>query len=178
MLWVTIYVGVMCLAISACVGLKQILLGPYAPNYPSARPGTRLAMFVLSAFMLMRGSDLLLSVANGQAQLLAPISVLPSTGLAAYFAVQLAEILHQRLPASMWRRVDRAVQIATCVSVWDRLGAYLTGRETFEEARLRNAGGRPTMPAREAAHLMGEAVLRGEDFAGPHELMPQGRRLH
>lgn len=101
--------------------------------------------------------------------------MLPSSGLALYFGVQLSEILHQRLPASMWRRVERAVEIATCVSVWDRLGAFVTGRETFEEARRRNAAGRPVMPAKQAAYLMGEAVLSGVEVTAPHE---KPGRLH
>lgn len=177
--WLTLYVGCMCLIMSFCVGLKQILLGPAAVNYPSARPATRFAMFLLSGFMLLRGTDLVLSYFAGIPQPLSPVAVLPSTGLALYFSVQLSDVLHQRLPASFWARVERAVDVATCVTWYQKAWAWFTGNETFEQARRRAARGRPVMPAKQAAHVMGEAALEGVEFAAPREKPRRARNaLH
>jgi hypothetical protein len=170
--WNTLVVGLIVLEAAFAIGARQILLGPNAVNYPSAEPVTRCVMFVWSATLMLRGSDLVLSWFMGRPEPLAAIAFPPAFMLALVQTVMLRDILRHRLPARMWARIHRAVDIATCASGWDRLTDWVLGRETFETARRRAAirsGVQPIVSTNEAAVLMGEAVLRGEQVVGPRE---------
>lgn len=170
--WNTLIIGLIVLEASAAIGFRQILLGPNAVNYPSAEPVTRCVMFIWSAALMLRGADLVISWVEHRPEPLAAIALPPSIMLAVVQTIMLRDTLRHRLPARMWARIDRAVEIATCASWWDRLTDWVLGRETFETARRRAAvrsGVRPAMSTNEAAAAMGEAVLRGEQIVGPRE---------
>lgn len=170
--WNTLIVGLIVLEASAAIGFRQILLGPNAVNYPSAEPVTRCVMFIWSATLMLRGSDLVLSWIAGRPEPLATLALPPSILLAVVQTIMLRDTLRHRLPARMWARIERAIEIATCASWWDRFVAWVLGRETFDQRRRTAAarsGIQPPMSTNEAAALMGEAVLRGEQVVGPRE---------
>jgi hypothetical protein len=92
------------------LGFRQIVLSPRNSTYPPAPPFVRLAMFVFAA--AMAGAAVLFwGHANtppefaGQA---AGIVAALSFGVAIYNAVMLVNILRQRYPAEVWRRLNRA----------------------------------------------------------------------
>lgn len=173
----TLIVGLLVLLSSCVIGVRQILLGPNAVNYPRAEPVARVVMFIWSASLLLRGTDLLLGWAQGRPEPLANIALFPSVMLAVVQTIMLHNTMRQRLPARMWQRMDRAVEIATCnrrSRFWD----WARGRETFADARrsaLIQARTRETVSPDEAAVAMAEAVLRGEQIAAPYE---KPGRLH
>lgn len=114
-------VGVLTLASSCCLGMKQILGGPHAVNYPSQRPATRTVSFILCAMLMLRGSNLLLGVWHGEPEQLNGTAVLGAGALALFFGVRLWDTLHLRAPARFYRKFDRAMRALNCPPWFDPL---------------------------------------------------------
>jgi len=94
------------------IGFRQIVLSPRNSTYPPAPRLVRLAMFVFAAFcggaavMFHGGIDLPGDYA-GRASGVVAIFVF---GVATYNGVMLFNILLQRYPAEVWRRLNRAAE--------------------------------------------------------------------
>jgi hypothetical protein len=92
------------------IGVRQIVLSPRNSTYPPAPPLVRAAMF---AFAVVLGGSAMLfygeqEVAGSFAGHAAALVAWIIAGVAAYNAVMLVNILRQRYPAEVWRRLNRA----------------------------------------------------------------------
>lgn len=159
--------GALTLVASFCLGVKQILGGPNAVNYPSQRPATRAVSFILSAALMLRGANLLFGVYYGDAEHLGATAVIGSGAMAAFFGVRLWDTLHMRAPARFYRKFDRAMSVLNCPPwLFDPLAR--ARREAvmavYPWARPREVAG--TAEARAAT---AELILSGAHVAAPNE---------
>jgi hypothetical protein len=92
------------------IGMRQIVLSPRNATYPPAPSFVRFAMFVFAA--MLAGSAVLFfgeqEVAGAYAGKAGWLVVVLAAAAAAYNATMLVNILGQRYPAEVWRRMNRA----------------------------------------------------------------------
>jgi hypothetical protein len=151
--------GALTLVASCCLGMKQILGGPNAVNYPSQRPATRAVSFLLSAMLMLRGSNLLLGVVYGDAEQLGATAVSGSGAMALFFGVRLWDTLHMRAPARFYRKFDRAMRALNCPPWFDPLT-----RARREAVLAVLPWARPTdvLATEEARAAVAELIMAGE----------------
>lgn len=94
------------------IGMRQIVLSPRNSTYPPAPAGVRAAMFVFAvllagAALLFYGEHGIPGAFAGQA---AGLMLVIAAAIALYNAIMLANILGQRYPAYVWRRLNRAAE--------------------------------------------------------------------
>lgn len=103
------------LAVSAvALAIREVLLGPDTPNYPSAPMGVRLTMFAWMLAVAVRSADLLLGAANGTPQTIGGTAIAASVCMTAYTVAMAIHVLRLRLPASFYRRMNRALYLTHC----------------------------------------------------------------
>ena len=91
-------VGLLCVAWSAAVGIRQVLLGLLSVNFPAASVPYRVMLFVSSGVILARGVDLLIGAACGKPQDVSFLDLATVALLTWTSWLALVEILHKRLP--------------------------------------------------------------------------------
>src|SRR5689334_22695259 len=98
----TLLLACLVLVAGFCVGAQQILLGPNAVNYPSARPLTRVLMFAWAGALMLRGAHLLIGVIVGEPE------TIPASGIFAGVMLALVQLslfwnlINRRLPARLY----------------------------------------------------------------------------
>ena len=120
--------GSICVAWSAAIGLRQVLLGPNAVNFPSVSTPYRVMLFICSGALLARGVDLLIGALSNKPQEVSALGLVTNGLLAATAWLSLVETLHKRLPAATWRRIRRMIFVANCESFVGMATARLSGR--------------------------------------------------
>jgi hypothetical protein len=107
-------VGGLCLLGCVFLSAREVLLSPVSPNYPPAPLWLRLLMANWAAFLLLRGSDLLFSLTTTHPQIVAPSALGAAAMQTAALGGMLLYTMRQRLPASFYRRMARAIDLTHC----------------------------------------------------------------
>lgn len=94
------------------VGLRQIILSPDSPSFPCAPRAVRVAMF-LAAVCLAGAAMLFLGHPHPFAGQAASAVAVISGILALYNVVMVWNVMVQRYPPSIWKRMDRFNRAAT-----------------------------------------------------------------
>lgn len=112
--WPTLATAILCAFGSASVGLNEILHAPELPNYRRASLGVRLPMMAFSIALAFRSMDLFVGLWKHQPQLIGETAVLGGLTMVTYTLATLWDTASKRLPARVWRRLDRALWLASC----------------------------------------------------------------
>lgn len=159
----TLFTGVLCCLTCFCVGLIEILSGPDRPNYPTARPHIRAAMFVWMVLLGYRGMEIIALALQPDPTLLTTGDMLLMVGLFLVQVCLLEQQLRSWLPASLQARILRLYQLASCKNA----------RANQRARAAANAAVLVGVPASPSSAAVGPALVRlameGAQVIGPNE---------
>lgn len=97
---------------------RHLVLEPSIPNYPKAPPWLLHIVFAFAAVLIYAGARFLWVWGTGEGATSPPgatgFSVVLAFGTMAYKAAMLGNVLHQRYPADVWRRLNRINSLVRC----------------------------------------------------------------
>ncbi|WP_267396200.1 MULTISPECIES: hypothetical protein [unclassified Sphingomonas] len=108
--------GVSLVLAGGCGLVRHFLLEPKVANYPQAPRWLLTVFFGFATVLIFLGSRFLLAWYLGEASPPGATAAGAALGLALliYKGSLLANVLHQRLPAEVWQRLNRITAMARC----------------------------------------------------------------
>lgn len=112
--WPAVVIATLCALASASVGFSEILHSPDMPNYRQASWTVRMSMMAWSITLAGRAATITSGLAHGAPETFDWSAVLATTAMAIYHGALLWDTASKRLPARIWRRLDRLLYLASC----------------------------------------------------------------
>ncbi len=109
-----IAIGLLLVAASFFVALREILLRPSSLHYPKAPFWLRLCLFGWVVALFFVGSAVAFAGFNGQPTDWPPLVLVIATSTAAQTAAMTVNLLNQRYHPRFWSRIHRLFALAQC----------------------------------------------------------------
>jgi hypothetical protein len=109
-----IVLGVLVTLSAISLMVREVLLGPDTPNYPSAPFYVRLPMFVWMVALAYRAMEIFTLLALGSVPEVSWGMLGASVTMSAYLVANAVYTARLRMRPSTWRRFNRAISLAQC----------------------------------------------------------------
>lgn len=146
----------------ACLGVKQMLSADDRPNYPLASKRSRLIWFWLSAFLIVRGFEIVQRAASDSPVILSGFSVGAAFLVFAFFADDLYAHLTEKASARTHKAIRRLHNMARCAP-------KDSGLVAARKSAMENSTGGKAPPVGVVSEAMVALSLDGVRVAAPNE---------